>query len=174
VTRRSANQLTLRTTGADDTRDLAGAVAGSLVAGDTVVLTGELGAGKTCFVQGAAAALGVSRPVTSPTFTIVRSYQGVLPIVHVDVYRLEEVQEFVELGEDTVLTPEQVTFIEWGDTLSILLPEDRLEVEILLGEKEDERIVHLRGAGMWRARIADLVPALQAWLLEDPYPGEAG
>jgi tRNA threonylcarbamoyladenosine biosynthesis protein TsaE len=163
----SCRQLTLRTSGADETRAVAAVVAERLEPGAAVVLTGELGAGKTCFVQGAAAELGVERPVTSPTFTLVRAYRGdEHRIVHVDVYRLNHMQDFVELGEDTLLGPDEVTFVEWGDTVEPLLPNDRLEVELLLGDAEDERVVHLRGHGVWAGRIADLVSGLGRWLLD--------
>jgi tRNA threonylcarbamoyladenosine biosynthesis protein TsaE len=166
--RSSHRQLTLRTAAADDTRSLAAAVAQSIRPGDAVALTGELGAGKTCFVQGAARALGVERRVTSPTFTIVRDYEGDVRVVHVDVYRLDELQDFVELGEEDLLGPDEVTFIEWGDTVAALLPDDRLEVELLLGDGHpDERVVHLRGIGAWAERIADLIPPLGPWLLEE-------
>ena len=120
-------ELVLTTTGADDTRRLAATVAGALRVGDVLSLTGELGAGKTCFVQGAAAALGVAERVTSPTFLLRREYQGRLPIVHLDVYRLDTLQEAAELGLDEVHCC--VTFIEWGDAMQPLLPADHLEVE---------------------------------------------
>ena len=120
-------ELVLATTGPDDTRRVAATVAGALRPGDVVSLTGELGAGKTCFVQGAAAALGVTARVTSPTFLLRREYEGQVPIVHLDVYRLETLQEAAELGLDDA--EGRVTFIEWGDAMQPLLPADHLEVE---------------------------------------------
>jgi tRNA threonylcarbamoyladenosine biosynthesis protein TsaE len=120
-------ELVLTTTGADDTRRLAATVAGALRIGDVVSLTGELGAGKTCFVQGAAAALGVAERVTSPTVLLRREYDGRVPILHLDVDRLDTRQEAAELGLDEV--HRCVTFIEWGDAMQPLLPADHLEVE---------------------------------------------
>ena len=120
-------ELVLATRGADDTRKLAATVAGALRAGDVVSLTGELGAGKTCFVQGAAAALGVTERVTSPTFLLRREYDGRVPIVHLDVYRLDTLREAAELGLDDI--HRCVTFIEWGDAMQPLLPADHLEIE---------------------------------------------
>lgn len=120
-------ELVLTTTGADDTRSLAATIAGALRLGDIVSLTGELGAGKTCFVQGAAAALGVTDRVTSPTFLLRRDYEGRVPVVHLDVYRLDTLQEAAELGLDDVARC--VTFIEWGDAMQPLLPADHLEIE---------------------------------------------
>jgi tRNA threonylcarbamoyladenosine biosynthesis protein TsaE len=122
-------ELHLRTTGPDDTRVVAAAVARHLEPGDVVALSGELGAGKTCFVQGAAAELGVERQVTSPTFVLVRHYAGRLPIVHCDVYRLDRLGDVLELG-DEVLAPDVVTFVEWGDAIAALLPDDRIEVDL--------------------------------------------
>jgi tRNA threonylcarbamoyladenosine biosynthesis protein TsaE len=122
-------ELHLRTAGPDDTRAVAAVVARYLEPGDVVALSGELGAGKTCFVQGAVAELGVDRPVTSPTFVLVRHYEGRLPIVHCDVYRLDRLGDVLELGDD-VLAPDVVTFVEWGDAIATLLPDDRIEVDL--------------------------------------------
>lgn len=155
--------LRLRTTGPDDTRALAAAAADVLAPGDVVCLSGELGAGKTCFVQGAAAGLGVDRRVTSPTFTLVRDYVGRVPVVHVDVYRLDRLQDVVELGEDAVMRPDQVTFVEWGDAVAALLPPDRLEVEIVSGVDEAERTIVLRGYGRWAGRMDRLAERLARW-----------
>ncbi|MFN2557837.1 MAG: tRNA (adenosine(37)-N6)-threonylcarbamoyltransferase complex ATPase subunit type 1 TsaE [Nitriliruptorales bacterium] len=163
-------ELTLRTASPDDTHALAAAIAGLLRPGDVVSLSGELGAGKTYFVQGVAAGLGVRRRVTSPTFTLVRRYESDLDLVHVDVYRLDRLQEVIELGEETLLGPDEVTFIEWGDTVEALLPPDRLEVVLLLGAHENERRLIMRGHGNWAARIRMLVPLLAPWLEQ----GEAG
>ncbi|MBW3577357.1 MAG: tRNA (adenosine(37)-N6)-threonylcarbamoyltransferase complex ATPase subunit type 1 TsaE [Actinobacteria bacterium] len=167
--------MVLRTHGADDTRALAATIAEALRPGDVVSLSGELGAGKTCFVQGAASALGVTGRVTSPTFTLVRPYQARLPgddvaveLVHVDVYRLDRLQEVVELGEDVILGDEQITFVEWGDVVDALLGTDRLEVELALGDADDERIVRVRGHGRWADRVADVAPRLQRWAVQEP------
>jgi tRNA threonylcarbamoyladenosine biosynthesis protein TsaE len=122
-------ELRLPTATPERTRALGAIVADHLRPGDVVALSGELGAGKTCFVQGAAAALGVEEPVTSPTFVLVRIHEGRLPVVHCDVYRLGSLQDVLELG-DEVLAPDVVTFIEWGDAVAPLLPPDHLEVEL--------------------------------------------
>lgn len=164
-------ELTLRTASPEDTRALAAATAGALRSGDVVSLSGELGAGKTYFVQGVAAGLGIRRRVTSPTFTLVRRYEGDLDLVHVDVYRLDRLQEVVELGEETLLGPGEVTFVEWGDTVEALLPSDRLEVVLLLGDHENERSVIMRGHGSWAGRIEMLVPLLMPWLEETDVGG---
>ncbi len=121
--------LELTTSGPDDTRAFAAALAPLLQPGDVVALSGDLGAGKTCFVQGAIRGLGVDARVTSPTFVLVRHYEGRLPIVHCDVYRLDRLQDVHDLGDD-VLAPEVVTFLEWADAVRPLLPDDRLEIEL--------------------------------------------
>ncbi len=164
-------ELALRTSSPEETRALAAATAGALRSGDVVSLSGELGAGKTYFVQGVAAGLGIRRRVTSPTFTLVRRYEGDLDLVHVDVYRLDRLQEVMELGEETLLGPDEVTFVEWGDTVKGLLPLDRLEVMLTLGDHEQERWLTMRGQGCWAERIGMLVPLLTPWLEESD--GEA-
>jgi tRNA threonylcarbamoyladenosine biosynthesis protein TsaE len=160
------SNLHLRTTCPDDTRAIAAAVAALLEPGDVVALSGELGAGKTVFVQGAAAALGIGDRVTSPTFVLVRSYHdGRLPLVHCDVYRLETLQDVLDLG-DEVLTPEGVTFIEWGDAIAPLLPEDRFEVELTLADvdaPDGDRLVRLRACGRTYSRLPQLTEACVAW-----------
>lgn len=124
----------LRTRSPDDTRAAAAAAARLLHRGDVVSLTGELGAGKTCFVQGLARELGVTRRVTSPTFTLVRLYEeAAIPMVHCDVYRLDRMAEVFDLG-DEVLGPDHLTVIEWGDAIDRMLPDDRIEVEVLFPE----------------------------------------
>lgn len=157
--------LRLRTHGPDQTRALGAAVAGVARPGDVVALTGELGAGKTCFVQGAAAALGVADRVTSPTFVLVRMYAGRLPVVHCDVYRLDQLQDVLDLG-DEVMAPDALTFIEWGDAVAALLPEDHLEVELRLGMDAADasdgpaaREVRVAAHGAWELRLPDLLDA---------------
>ncbi len=159
--------LRLQTSGPDDTRELAAVTANALRPGDVVSLTGELGAGKTCFVQGAASALGVPGRITSPTFTLVRSYRAdrgdPVEVVHVDVYRLDRLQDVIELGEETVMGPTQITFIEWGDAVEPLLPADRLEVELLLGRGDLDRHLRIIGYGRWSPRMTGLALDLARW-----------
>ncbi len=161
-------ELELTTTATADTRRLAATVAGALRLGDVVSLTGELGAGKTCFVQGAAASLGVTERVTSPTFLLRRQYEGRVPVVHLDVYRLDTLEEAAELGLDEVRR--SVTFIEWGDAMQPLLPADHLEITFSATADEptesgDEiRRIVLRPRGdAWRRRIVSLAVDCAAW-----------
>ena len=158
--------LTLRTSAPAATSAIAEAIAPLLRPGDVVALSGELGAGKTCFVQGAARGLGIEARVTSPTFVLVRVYEGRLPVVHCDVYRLDRLQDVHELG-DEVLAPDAVTFIEWGDAIAPLLPADRIEVELTLAgsfEDDGERTVAVRAYGdRWAEQIAELTAVCRPW-----------
>ena len=157
-------RLALRSSSAEDTRAIAAAVAQSLFPGDVVALSGDLGAGKTCFVQGAAAALGVAERVTSPSFVLVREYQGTVPILHLDVYRLNNLQELTDLGYEEFLDPGWVVFIEWGNAIGPLLPTGYLEV-LVRAEGEDARRIelHARG-GTWDRRLGNLFGDLTQWL----------
>ncbi|MTV27229.1 tRNA (adenosine(37)-N6)-threonylcarbamoyltransferase complex ATPase subunit type 1 TsaE [Nitriliruptoraceae bacterium ZYF776] len=168
------SRVQLRTTGPDDTRAIAAAVSAVLRPGDVVALSGELGAGKTCFVQGAASGLGVAAPITSPTFVLVRQYlDGRIPLVHCDVYRLDALRDVLDLG-DEVLAPDVVTFIEWGDAVRALLPDDRLEVELrhadpATGTVEDPdapRLIELHPRGQVLDRLSDLRSAVADWITE--------
>ena len=122
-------ELTVPT--ADDMRALGRRLAAQLRPGDLVVLTGDLGAGKTTLVQGLADALGVTEPVLSPTFVIARVYRsGRLPLVHVDAYRLGSAVEVEDLDLDASVE-ESVTVVEWGEGLVDDLATDRLVLRIL-------------------------------------------
>jgi len=159
--------LTANTKSVDDTRSLAAEIAGLSRSGDLVLLAGDLGAGKTSFVQGFGRALGVEEPITSPTFVLVRTYDGVLPLVHVDVYRLDHLQELLDLGIGELLDAGGVTLIEWGDAVLPALPPDFLEVRFELGDGDDERVVRVRANGSsWAARLESLRKALDRWLSE--------
>lgn len=125
---------------AEAMRTLGRAVAGRLRAGDLLVLTGNLGAGKTTFTQGLGAGLGVRGQVTSPTFVIARvhpSEVGGPALVHVDAYRLGGIDELDDLDLDTSLD-DAVTVVEWGEGIAEGLSEDRLEVVVVRGEGEDD------------------------------------
>jgi tRNA threonylcarbamoyladenosine biosynthesis protein TsaE len=158
----AAIQVTTRSP--DETGAVAAALADVLAPGDVVSLTGDLGAGKTRFVRGAAEALGVEEPVASPTFVLVREYRGALPIYHMDVYRLERLQEVLDLGFEDLLDPHGVVFVEWGSAIEALLPDDHLEVELAVDETTDERHIRIRGRGRrWAERWERLQGALGRW-----------
>jgi tRNA threonylcarbamoyladenosine biosynthesis protein TsaE len=159
--------LIAHTKSADDTRALAAELAAVARPGDLFLLAGDLGAGKTTFVQGFGKALNVEQPITSPTFVIVHTYDGAFPIVHVDAYRLEHLQELLDLGLGELLDHEGVTLIEWGDAVIPALPPEFLEVRLELGDDDDARVVRLHASGStWAARDDALRGALDRWLGE--------
>jgi tRNA threonylcarbamoyladenosine biosynthesis protein TsaE len=145
-------RIELQTANAEGTRDVGAAIADLLQPRDTVLLTGDLGAGKTTLVQGLARGLGVEDHVVSPTFTLVKEYAGRLDVAHVDIYRLERVQDVVDLGLDELGGPDRVLVVEWGDAIQDLLPEDRLRVELTTGSADDRRIVITPQGRAWAAR----------------------
>jgi len=148
----------------EDTMAVGDAVASLLREGDAVALTGELGAGKTTFVRGAARALGFDGAVASPTFTLVREYQGRVRIYHVDVYRLERVQDVLDLGLDEMVAEGGVVLVEWGDAVEGLLPDDHLLVEItLMGPEEARRIVMMGAGPSWATRWERLERLTEPW-----------
>lgn len=152
-----------RTTSPSATRELAAALAALVRDGDLLLLVGDLGAGKTAFTQGFASALGVEEHVTSPTFTLVRTYEGRVRLNHLDVYRLGHLQETEDLGIGELLE-DGVTLIEWGDTIAPVLPADYLEVRFTFGEADEDRLVELRAVGSsWSARGSALERGLAPW-----------
>jgi len=162
--------VVLVTRSAGETRALAAAVAALLEPGDLVALAGDLGAGKTTFVQGSAATLGVTEPVVSPTFTLVREYEGTVPVTHVDVYRLNRLQDVLDLGFEEYLDGRSVVFVEWGDVIEGLLPESWMGVR-LSGESDPDAegddeartvTVTVRGPA-WASRWERLEAATAAW-----------
>ena len=113
--------------------------------GDVVALTGELGAGKTCFVQGLVRGLGVITAATSPTFVLVNEYRGRLPVHHVDVYRTQSLTELLDLGFDELLGGSGVTVVEWADRCEALLPPRTIHVHIDGVGDEPRRITITEG-----------------------------
>mgnify|MGYP001953565695 CR=1 FL=1 len=128
-----------RSIGEEDTARLAEALAGMAEAGTVIALDGDLGAGKTRFSQAMARALGVPGVVNSPTFTIIKEYEGnQLPFYHMDVYRISP-EEAEELGLDDYFFGEGVTLVEWAERIRELLPPEYLAIRIRhAGERERE------------------------------------
>lgn len=137
---------TLTTGSPQETEALGAEIAAGLSPGDVVVVCGEVGTGKTTLIRGACRALGVSAPVTSPTFTIGHRYRGRLPVAHLDLYRLQGLdQEDPALLED-YLGPDSVAFVEWPDVAASRLS-DRKALEARLAHAgADRREIELIGA----------------------------
>ena len=128
-----ANGLTYtrKTTSPEATKQLAATLAPYLRPGDVIVLDGDLGAGKTQFVQGVAAGLGVKSPVTSPTFNILLEYDdGALPLYHFDLYRLEDEDELEDVDFFGVIEGDGVSFIEWGEKFPRAMPYTYLQITV--------------------------------------------
>ncbi|MEA3076727.1 MAG: tRNA threonylcarbamoyladenosine biosynthesis protein TsaE [Actinomycetota bacterium] len=155
------------TKSADDTRELAAAIAPLARGGDIVLLAGELGAGKTTFTQGFGKALGIDEQITSPTFTLMRPYDGrSLRLLHCDVYRLEHLQEIIDLGISELVDDDAVALVEWGDVAEPVLPADFLEIRFGYSDEEadDHRRLAVRAVGgSWAARNAAIQRALERW-----------
>ncbi|HEY7584431.1 MAG TPA: tRNA (adenosine(37)-N6)-threonylcarbamoyltransferase complex ATPase subunit type 1 TsaE [Acidimicrobiia bacterium] len=135
-----------------DTANLGARLAPMLKAGDIVLLVGELGSGKTLFVGGLAAGIGVEEMVTSPSFVLVRQYRtGFLPLTHADIYRLRTRNEFEDL--DLVADSEDgVLVIEWGDAIEAELPDDHLRIDFEVGA-DDARTISFTPSGTWVSRL---------------------
>ncbi len=152
------------TSSVEGTRAFGTALADLARPGDVVVLAGDLGTGKTALAQGFAAGLGVRDPVTSPTFTLARSYEGRLRLHHLDVYRLDHLQEAEDLGLAELVDDGGVTLVEWGDVIVPVLPTHHLEVRLAYGQRPDDRTLRLRATGQrWSSRVGALRRLLGTW-----------
>lgn len=148
--------LTLTSGSVEETARLATRLEPFLERGDVIALIGELGAGKTTFTQRLAQALGVKEQVNSPTFTLIKEYQGRLPLYHMDLYRLEDIGEAEALGLDDYFYGDGVCVIEWPDRLGALLPEDALFIEIAVIAPTSRRIQLRAKKGRGCERVKEL------------------
>lgn len=121
--------LTIITKIPEETKSLGKEVGKLAKPGDLLAFYGELGAGKTCFIQGISQELEVKDYVTSPSFTIVNEYQGKIPIYHFDLFRLNT-EEILELGYEEYFYGEGLTVIEWAEKIEQLLPKEHLKIDI--------------------------------------------
>lgn len=154
----SVPSVLVRTTSPEQTEALGRALGAHLRAGDVIALRGELGVGKTVLTRGIVAGAGSSDPVASPTFTLIREYRAPhAPVIHVDLYRLDTVDQLLGVGLDDVLATEAIIVIEWAEQARALLPEEYLWVEIRFAEDEGTREVQFVPRGR---RPAELLRAL--------------
>jgi tRNA threonylcarbamoyladenosine biosynthesis protein TsaE len=157
-------ELVARTRSVDETQALAAAVAQLALPGDLLLLAGDLGAGKTAFVQGFGLGQGVDEPITSPTFTLAQRYDGTHVIHHLDVYRLSQLHEVLDLGLSELLDEGGIVLVEWGDAVVPVVPNDYLEVRLTFGAGNDDRELAFRAVGTrWAARHRSLQEALASW-----------
>jgi tRNA threonylcarbamoyladenosine biosynthesis protein TsaE len=129
----------LRSEQPEQTKEFAKKLAGFLKPGDVIALEGDLGAGKTTFTKGLAEGLDIKRNVNSPTFTIIKEYQGRLPLYHMDVYRVEDA--FEDLGFEEYFEGNGVTVVEWAHLIEAQLPEELLLIQLYLEGNGSRRIV---------------------------------
>ncbi len=147
-----------------DTHAIAAIIAGQSRSGDLVVLAGEMGAGKTAFAKGFGAALGVTDPITSPTFTLVHSYDtpSKLTLHHADIYRLSTQHEVADLALAELLEYDGIVLLEWGDVVLQSLG-DHLMVQLVADPDDDDaRRIAVSGTGRaWAMRWDRLTSALE-------------
>ncbi len=128
----------------EETQELGNKLGSIINSNFIITLTGDLGAGKTTFTKAIGKSLGIKKTINSPTFTILKSYYGKLPLHHIDAYRLEGITQ--DLGFEEIFDDEAVTIVEWPVFIEDLLPKDRLEIEIKR-ISDNERLFILRGVG---------------------------
>jgi tRNA threonylcarbamoyladenosine biosynthesis protein TsaE len=161
--------LRLSSGSVERTREIGARLSAFLVPADVILLGGSLGAGKTAFVQGLLRALGVPGPITSPTFSLVRSYRAAgLELFHADMYRLDDLGQIRELGLEDEVDQGGVALIEWGERAAPLFGRDFLEVRLDLGPlgdsgREDDRTITLSTrSGSWTRRWSPLAESLES------------
>jgi len=132
--------LVIETLSADETRSLGMKIAKHLKSRDILALCGPLGAGKTTFIQGLAEGLEVKDYVTSPTFVLINEYKGRLPLYHIDLYRLDDLNQIEELGLSEYFEKEGVTVIEWAEKLGELKPEFCHEIKIEIVSEMERKL----------------------------------
>lgn len=143
----------VRVTSLEETNQLAEKIASKLDVPALITLSGDLGAGKTTFTKGLAKALGINATITSPTFTILKSYEENITLHHIDAYRLEGITQ--DLGFEEIFDEDAVCVVEWFDFIEYALPKERLQISIALDG--ENRIFKLEAVGN---KYAALVEAL--------------
>jgi tRNA threonylcarbamoyladenosine biosynthesis protein TsaE len=153
------NALEILSSTPEATREFGHQIGTLLQAGDVIALTGDLGAGKTCCIQGIARGLGVPETIaiTSPTYTLIHEYRGRVPVYHFDVYRLGCEEDLYDLGYEEYFYGDGVTLIEWADRIHSFLPDDYCVIHLHIGS-DGTRTLQCQGQG---PRSADLLNALQ-------------
>lgn len=129
----------------EETEQLGEQLGRTLRPGSVVAYRGDLGMGKTAFTRGLARGLGCTSRVTSPTFTIVNEYSGVLPLFHFDMYRLDSSDDLFDIGWEDYLSRGGVCAVEWSERVEDALPDDTLWVSIARGNGENDRIITVTG-----------------------------
>ena len=154
----SSPRLSLRAPSVGATHAVAGAVAGLSRPGDIILLAGEMGAGKTAFAQGFGRALGVTEPITSPTFTLVHSYDTAGPTLHhADLYRLDQLAEVADLALGELAEFDGIVLVEWGDVVESSFGEHLVvRLDLVDGDVDSRRITIVPNGPGWARRWAAL------------------
>ena len=156
--------LAVRTRSAGETTSLGSRIGALLRPGEVLLLVGDLGTGKTTFVQGLASGLGISTRPRSPTFTMVHTYDGgTYPLVHVDLYRLDSSNEVLSLGLEELFEPPAVAVVEWGEKATPIVGDHYLELDFSWEDDEDVRNIRFLPVGRWQSRMGDISDAVRAW-----------
>ncbi len=167
--------LAVRTRSADETTSLGRRIGALLRPGEVLLLVGDLGTGKTTFVQGLATGLDISTRPRSPTFTMVHTYDGGrYPLVHVDLYRLDTSHEVLSLGLEELFEPPAVAVVEWGEKATPIVGDHYLELDFAWEDEDDVRNIRFLPVGRWQGRMGELSDAVRAWASQDapPAPSE--
>jgi tRNA threonylcarbamoyladenosine biosynthesis protein TsaE len=157
--------LAVRTHSPDETAALGVRIGDLLRPGEVLLLVGDLGTGKTTFVQGLATGLGIERRPRSPTFTMVHTYQGGrYPLVHVDLYRTDTSTQVEGLGLEELLEPPSVAAVEWGEKAAPVIGNDYLELDFSWEEPDDDaRTIRFIPVGAWQGRMGEISEAVRSW-----------
>jgi tRNA threonylcarbamoyladenosine biosynthesis protein TsaE len=157
--------LTVRTRSADETTSLGRRIGTILRPGEVLLLVGDLGTGKTTFIQGIARGLGIGERARSPTFTLIHTYEGGrYPFLHVDLYRCSTPQEVGDLGLEELIEPPAVTAVEWGEKAGEVAGPDYLELCFEWdGSDDDTRTIQFLPFGRWRERMGELSETVRDW-----------
>ena len=161
--------LAVRTRSAGETTALGSCIGALLRPGEVLLLVGDLGTGKTTFVQGLATGLGISTRPRSPTFTMVHTYEGgIFPLVHVDLYRLDTSNEVLSLGLEELFEPPAVAVVEWGEKATPIVGDHYLELDFAwergaTAADDDVRNIRFLPVGRWQSRMGELSDAVRAW-----------
>lgn len=153
---RSNKSITIDTHSADQTRALGQQIGQATQPGDLLLLVGELGAGKTCLTQGIARGMGIDSYVRSPTFVLATEHSGRLMLYHIDLYRLDRIDEIQDIGIDEYVESEGVCVVEWADKAIAVFPKEHLSIE-LEHTGEDSRTLTLTAHG---SRYTELIQLL--------------
>ena len=134
--------LTFTTSSAEETISLGQKIGKLLKKGDIIAMQGTLAAGKTTITKGIAQALGITETITSPTFCLISEYQGTMPLYHMDVYRLDGTEDFINLGTDDMLYGDGVSIIEWSEKIMDELPSSTIVLKIT-PQEDGKRLIEI-------------------------------